>query len=236
MFDHSAHVGEAWRGPQGQASSELTHDQATAYEIALIAAIGRVDLGTGPLANLTAGGEGVSIRLLRPAPRCARRIARLGLSRTAIGSCPPRSALSSARRGRKAWAKPRDARQDGGGGPQSGRLLRVPRQDRGSGIAGGSLLRRRAPRSARRIGNRSPETRAKMLRLPGGRVASPRDARQDGVRRTGRFRPLARGAIAGGSLLRRPAPRWRRPHRGQVHSPRRRAKIGEANRRRAAVP
>ena len=37
----------------------LTDDRAFALEIALISAIGRYDLGNGPLVNMTAGGDGV---------------------------------------------------------------------------------------------------------------------------------------------------------------------------------
>ena len=38
----------------------LSREQAITLEIALVAAIGRLDLGTGPLTNLTAGGEGAT--------------------------------------------------------------------------------------------------------------------------------------------------------------------------------
>lgn len=39
---------------------ELTNDQACEIEVALIAAIGRADLGKGPLVNLTDRGEGTT--------------------------------------------------------------------------------------------------------------------------------------------------------------------------------
>lgn len=44
--------------PTVKIHTNLTEAQANEYEIALIAAIGRLDLGTGPLVNLTNGGDG----------------------------------------------------------------------------------------------------------------------------------------------------------------------------------
>ena len=41
--------------PKVKVATSLTDDQACAYEVAWIAAIGRADLGSGPLANMTNG-------------------------------------------------------------------------------------------------------------------------------------------------------------------------------------
>ncbi len=44
--------------PKVKIRENLTRAEACVLEIALIAAIGRIDLGTGPLTNMTAGGDG----------------------------------------------------------------------------------------------------------------------------------------------------------------------------------
>ncbi len=44
--------------PKVKVREGLTNAEACATEIALISAIGRIDLGTGPLVNMTGGGDG----------------------------------------------------------------------------------------------------------------------------------------------------------------------------------
>ena len=56
----------------------LTDAEAMEIEIALIAVIGRADLGTGPLLNLTIGGDGVVGHKRTPEQRMQMSIARKG--------------------------------------------------------------------------------------------------------------------------------------------------------------
>jgi len=59
----------------------LTSREACDVEIALIAAIGRLDLGTGPLVNLTSGGEG----LFGPAQAVRDKISKAKMSASLLG-------------------------------------------------------------------------------------------------------------------------------------------------------
>ena len=56
------------RLPKIKVREGLTDAEAIETEIALIAAIGRKDLGSGPLANLTAGGDGFAGYIYGPIP------------------------------------------------------------------------------------------------------------------------------------------------------------------------
>jgi len=62
-FSHNRHLKHIFAKAGGSLPTvriheHLTDDQACAYELALIAAIGRLSLGTGPLVNLCDGGDG----------------------------------------------------------------------------------------------------------------------------------------------------------------------------------
>lgn len=77
----------------------LTEAEAFETEIALIKAIGRADLGQGPLANMTDGGEGHSGMRLSPEAR-----ARLSASLKGRKASPElRAKLSAAKKGIK-WS------------------------------------------------------------------------------------------------------------------------------------
>lgn len=67
-----ATIGEV---PKVKLHQHLTNDQAIAYEIALIAAIGRAP--NGPLANLTAGGDG----LVDPSPATLAKMREIARNR-----------------------------------------------------------------------------------------------------------------------------------------------------------
>ena len=56
----------------------LTWEDACKIEVELIAKYGRVDLGTGTLVNLTAGGEGTLKRITTPETRYKMSIAKKG--------------------------------------------------------------------------------------------------------------------------------------------------------------
>ena len=62
-FTHNRHLKHIYAQAGGslpvvRINEHLTDDQACAYELAIITAIGRKSLGTGPLVNLCDGGEG----------------------------------------------------------------------------------------------------------------------------------------------------------------------------------
>jgi len=64
-FSHNKHLKAIYKLANGslplvKVRENLTDSQSCAIEIALISAIGRIDLGTGPLVNFTSGGEGLS--------------------------------------------------------------------------------------------------------------------------------------------------------------------------------
>jgi hypothetical protein len=72
--------------------SGLSDDEATKLEIALILAIGRRDLGTGPLVNMTPGGDGLS----NPSPEIRAKMSAASRGRKA--SPETRAKMSEAHR------------------------------------------------------------------------------------------------------------------------------------------
>ncbi len=82
--------------PRVKTREGLTDAEARATEVALIAAIGRADLGRGPLVNLTDGGD----RMAGWVPSAETR-AKIGAAhRGKTVSAEARTAMSIARRGR----------------------------------------------------------------------------------------------------------------------------------------
>lgn len=69
--------------PIARVREHLTDAEACATEIALIAAIGRRDLGTGPLINLTIGGDGAAGHIRTPEMRAKLSAALKGRKFTA---------------------------------------------------------------------------------------------------------------------------------------------------------
>ena len=79
----------------------LTEAQAFAHEVYLIAVLGRKDLGTGCLRNLTDGGEGVSGRVVSEETRQRIKNKLTGVKHTE----ERRRAMSEAGKGRTPWNK-----------------------------------------------------------------------------------------------------------------------------------
>jgi len=77
--------------------ANLTEDVAFAYEMALIAAIGRVSKGLGPLTNQTDGGEGVSGWKVTPERLASMAAIKLGTKH----SPEIRAKIGAAHRGKK---------------------------------------------------------------------------------------------------------------------------------------
>ena len=110
-------LGRRWKDPHRVAvppaervlflKTGLTEAQAFAHEVYLIAVLGRKDLGTGCLQNLTDGGEGVSGRLCAAATRDKIRQTLTGVKHTE----ERRRAMSEARMGKEPWNKGRKGHQ-----------------------------------------------------------------------------------------------------------------------------
>ena len=99
-------------------TSDLTYEEAIEEEISTIAKIGRKDLGTGPLLNLTDGGLGAA-GLIWSEERRAK------VSQTLKGTKKPESVIQAlrARKGekRKPWSEERRAAALGRTSPNKGK-------------------------------------------------------------------------------------------------------------------
>jgi hypothetical protein len=206
--------------PKVKLQEELTEALAHDYEMALIAAIGRWP--TGPLTNLTDGGDGTSGRLVTPETRAKVRAKLLGKKH------PPERRTHA--RGRKlppeAVEKSAAARR--------GRKLSPEHKAK---VAATSLGRRHSPEtiekmrgrklSAEAVANlvaisrsreRTAEERSKMAAAKLGRKQSPEHAAKRAATRIGyRHSPEAIAKIAA-------------TNRGQTRSPQTRANISMAKR------
>ena len=87
-FSHSKHLRNIFNKAGGKlpvvkVREGLTDAEACATEIAFIAAIGRIDLGTGPLVNLCEGGQGLAGHVKSAETRAKLSLALKGVPRTA---------------------------------------------------------------------------------------------------------------------------------------------------------
>ena len=213
----------------------LTEDIAFTYERALIAAIGRSDLGCGPLVNLTNGGEGSSGRIVTSEARAhvsmRHRGKKLSLEHAAK--------LKASNIGRKLSEEHRTkliaARHSSPASPatraklSAANLGRIPPPDAIAKTAAANRGKKRSPETRAKMveaaRNRSPEMLAQIIAASSaanrGKVLSPETRAKIAAKRLGTtLSPEHRAKISAGLQgQKRGAP-----------SAETRAKIGAANR------
>jgi NUMOD3 motif len=219
--------------PKVKIHAGLTAAAAKAYEAAFIAAIGRHDLGTGPLANLTPGGDGV----VDPTPETRKRMGASNLGRTLSLEHRKKVAAShlGKRRSPEAIARMSAAQRGRTLSPEHRASLRKAHLGKTSSpehrakIAAAHRGKPKRPEAIEKTAaglrgrKHTPEAIARMSAAHRGKKQSPETIAKRAASHRGQKRSLETRAKMAAAQL------------GKTHTPETRAKLSAATRRTSAA-